>query len=50
MATKEVDELKTNERAFALYKGALRVMEQLAFERIQVHNLGYYVLVLKKPL
>lgn len=46
---KEVDELKTNERAFALYKGALRVMEQLAFERIQVHNLGYYVLVLKKP-
>lgn len=37
------------ERAYSLYKGALALMERLGFERIQVHNLGYYVLVLKKP-
>lgn len=45
----EVKELLENERSFALYKGALRIMEHLDFERIQLHNLGYYVLVLKKP-
>ena len=47
--TKESKEIKENERAFALYQGALRILEQLAFSRIHVHNLGYYVVVLKKP-
>lgn len=46
---KEADEIEKDERAFSLYEGALRIMETLGFERIQVHNLGYYVLVLKKP-
>lgn len=45
----EVHEIETNERAFALYQGALRVMDQLEFDRLHVHNLGYYVLVLRKP-
>ena len=45
----EYKEIVDNERAFSLYRGALRLMEQLHFSRFHVHNLGYYVLVLKKP-
>lgn len=46
---KEYREIETNERAYALYQGALRLFEKLSFERIQLHNLGYYILLLKKP-
>jgi len=42
-------QIEINERAYSLYQGALALMEQLSFDRIQVHNLGYYVLVLRKP-
>ncbi len=45
----ELSQIEENERGYALYQGALRIQEKLGFERIQVHNLGYYVLVLKKP-
>ena len=45
----EFADIDRNERAFSLYRGALKLMEQLNFSRIHVHNLGYYVLVLKKP-
>lgn len=41
--------IEENERAYCLYKGALRIMEELGFERIQLHNLGYYVVLLNKP-
>jgi len=43
------DEIAADERAFCLYQGVLQLMRALGFERIQLHNLGYYVLVLKKP-
>ncbi|HKM18249.1 MAG: hypothetical protein GX228_08320 [Firmicutes bacterium] len=43
---RDIDE---NERAFSLYRGALRLMGQLHFSRFHIHNLGYYVLMLKKP-
>lgn len=45
----ECDEIESDERAFCLYRGVLRLSQRLGFERIQLHNLGYYVLVLKKP-
>lgn len=44
----EYQDVVDDERAFSLYQGALRISEELGFERIQVHNFGYYVLVLKK--
>lgn len=45
----ECDAIVKDERAYCLYKGVVRLSEELGFERIQLHNLGYYVLVLKKP-
>lgn len=42
-------ELERAERAYALYKGALVLLDLLGVERVHVHNLGYYVVVLKKP-
>lgn len=45
----EADEIAKNERAYSLYVGGLRLLEKMNLTRIQVHNLGYYVLVLRKP-
>lgn len=45
----ECDAIEANERAYCLYHGVYRLAQTLGFERIQLHNLGYYVLVLKKP-
>lgn len=45
----ECEAIAADERAYCLYEGTLRLMEALPFERIQLHNLGYYILVLKKP-
>lgn len=45
----ECAEIEAHERAYCLYKGCARIMEELGFERIQLHNLGYYVVLLKKP-
>lgn len=45
----ECAEIEAHERAYCLYQGCLRIMEELGFERIQLHNLGYYVVLLKKP-
>lgn len=45
----ECEAIQEDERAYCLYKGALRIMENLGFERIQLHNLGYYVVILTKP-
>lgn len=42
-------ELEARERAYLLYKGALVLLRLLGVERVHVHNLGYYVVVLRKP-
>ena len=41
--------IDSNECSYTLYDGTLRIMEELGFERIQLHNLGYYVVLVKKP-
>lgn len=46
---KEREAIERNECAYTLYDGVRRLMEELGFERIQLHNLGYYVVVVKKP-
>lgn len=43
------DSIEECERAFTLYEGALALLRELQVDRIHVHNLGYYVLVLRKP-
>lgn len=42
-------EIAKNERAYVLYLGGLKLLRHFGIERIHIHNLGYYVLVLKKP-
>ncbi len=42
-------EIKTNERAFSLYEGTLALFRHFKISRIQLHNLGYYILILAKP-
>lgn len=42
-------EVRERERAYVLYQGALALKDKLGFQRVHVHNLGYYVLVLAKP-
>lgn len=41
--------IEDEECAYTLYQGALVLRERLRLSRIQVHNLGYYVMVLAKP-
>lgn len=45
----EAYEISQYERAMSLYLGALALFREFRVPRIQVHNLGYYVLVLAKP-
>lgn len=45
---RESSAIEEDESAYWLYKGCLRLMDRLKFERIQLHNLGYYVVLLKK--
>ncbi len=45
----EMEAIDEDERAYSLYKGALKLFRHMQLDRIHVHNLGYYVLVLKKP-
>ena len=42
-------EIAQEERAYALYQGGLRLFDLLGVERLHVHNLGYYVLITRKP-
>lgn len=44
-----VAEIVKKERAFSLYQGVLQIARELRVSRIQLHNLGYYVVVLMKP-
>jgi len=41
--------LEQDERAFLLYQGGLFLLRELGVERVHIHNLGYYVVVLRKP-
>lgn len=45
----EANEISHHERAISLYIGALALLRQFRIPRIQVHNLGYYIVVLAKP-
>ncbi|NMB46635.1 MAG: hypothetical protein GX998_09530 [Firmicutes bacterium] len=45
----EMQEIEDHERAYSLYKGALRLFQHMQLDRIHVHNLGYYVMILRKP-
>ncbi|HHV54236.1 MAG TPA: hypothetical protein GXX55_02115 [Firmicutes bacterium] len=45
----EARRVEEAESAYTLYRGALALAGELGLDRIQVHNLGYYVLVLRKP-
>ncbi len=46
---REAHAIEREESAFTIYNGALKLMEKLKLKRVQVHNLGYFVVVLKKP-
>ncbi|MFH1056238.1 MAG: ADP-dependent glucokinase/phosphofructokinase [Candidatus Micrarchaeota archaeon] len=48
-AKKEADRIKKMENAFTLYKGCKKIMDLLKMERVHLHNLGFQLLVLKKP-
>ena len=43
------NEIRNKEGAYSLYQGARALQKHLGVERVHVHNLGYYVLVLAKP-
>ena len=45
----EMQAIEDDERAYTLYKGALALFRHMKLDRIHLHNLGYYVLILKKP-
>jgi ADP-dependent phosphofructokinase/glucokinase len=37
------------ENAFTLYLGALKLLRKLGLKRLHLHNLGYHLILLKKP-
>jgi ADP-dependent phosphofructokinase/glucokinase len=43
------DAIEASERAYTLYQGAQALLTTLQLDRVHVHNLGYYVVVLRKP-
>lgn len=43
------DKIASAEHAYNLYLGALTLMRTLGLQRVHVHNLGYYVVVLRRP-
>lgn len=45
----EAASLRASEGAWALYQGALLLQRQFGIPRVHVHNLGYYVVVLRRP-
>ncbi len=42
-------EIRHHERAYSLYQGVLAIFHMFRVPRIQLHNLGYYVVILAKP-
>lgn len=45
----EREGVEAHESAHTLYAGGLALLRRLRLRRIQIHNLGYYVIVLSKP-
>ncbi len=45
----EAKNIAENERAFTIYQGVLALSRELQVPRIHLHNLGYYIMLLKKP-
>jgi len=46
---REAAEIERDENAWTLFQGARKVFEQLKLKRLHLHNLGYHLLLLKKP-
>jgi ADP-dependent phosphofructokinase/glucokinase len=46
---KEMEAISKRETAYTLYLGGLALLRHMQVQRIQIHNLGYYVVLLKKP-
>lgn len=46
---REMEAIAEHETAYTLYQGGLALLRQMHVQRIQIHNLGYYVVLLKKP-
>lgn len=46
---KEADAIERVENSYSLYTGMKRVFEKLDLKRLQVHCLGYNIILLKKP-
>ena len=45
----EANAIRTDERAFTIYQGVLALSRELTVPRIHLHNLGYYIMLLRKP-
>lgn len=45
----EQEAIEQGENAMSLYQGGLALLRHLNLERIQIHNLGYYVFVVRRP-
>jgi len=45
----EAGEIARNERSFSLYQGALALWRELGVQRMHLHNLGYYIIIIAKP-
>lgn len=45
----QAQEIARAERSFSLYQGALALFREFGLPRLQLHNLGYYIVLLAKP-
>jgi len=45
----EAEEIARAERSFSLYHGALRLFREFRLPRLHLHNLGYYIVLIRKP-
>jgi ADP-dependent phosphofructokinase/glucokinase len=45
----EAGEIARDERSFSLYQGALRLFREFGLPRLHLHNLGYYIVLIRKP-
>lgn len=47
--SQEAEEIARDERSFSLYHGALRLLQEFELPRLHLHNLGYYLVLIRKP-
>ncbi|NLK07466.1 MAG: hypothetical protein GX316_02060 [Firmicutes bacterium] len=45
----QMQAIEDDENAYTLYKGALALFRHMKLNRLHLHNLGYYVVILSKP-